>query len=118
MLEDLRLKKEQRVKEFSEIQLQIVHICAEIAGDNHSIKSADPQVNECNLTIKKLEELKLHLRDLQDEKVQWNSVTWSFNLEFAGHELLLLLIFVLSICRFFVYRTLIVILALYMSCQL
>lgn len=69
MLEDLRLKKEQRVKEFSEIQLQIVHICAEIAGDNHSIKSADPQVNECNLTIKKLEELKLHLRDLQDEKV-------------------------------------------------
>ncbi|KAK3228660.1 hypothetical protein Dsin_000541 [Dipteronia sinensis] len=69
ILEDLRLKKEQRIKEFSETQFQIVQICAEIAGNEQSIKSADTQVNECYLTVKKLEELKAHLHELQNEKI-------------------------------------------------
>lgn len=68
-LEDLRSKKEQRIKEFSEIQFQIVQICADIAGNGQSVKSDDPQLNEHDLTLKKLGELKGHLYELQIEKV-------------------------------------------------
>ena len=71
ILEDLRSKKEQRIKEFSETQFQIVRICAEIAGNEQSIKSADPLVNERDLTVKKLGELKAHLHELQNEKVHF-----------------------------------------------
>ncbi|KAJ4720439.1 65-kDa microtubule-associated protein 5-like [Melia azedarach] len=67
-LEDLRSKKEQRIKEFSEIQFQIVQICADIAGNGQSVKSDDPQLNEHDLTLKKLGELKGHLYELQIEK--------------------------------------------------
>uniref|UniRef100_A0A5B7A453 Putative microtubule-associated protein 5 isoform X1 n=1 Tax=Davidia involucrata TaxID=16924 RepID=A0A5B7A453_DAVIN len=66
VLEDLRLKKQERIKEFSETQLLIVRICSEIAGNG--INSANPQVNERDLTLKKLGELKSHLQDLQSEK--------------------------------------------------
>ncbi|XVE52341.1 hypothetical protein DITRI_Ditri02bG0115200 [Diplodiscus trichospermus] len=69
VLEDLRSKKEQRVKDFTETQLQIARICAEIAGNGQSIMSYDPQVNECDLTVKKLGELKSHLQELQNEKI-------------------------------------------------
>lgn len=69
VLEDLRSKKEQRIKEFSEIQFQIVQISTEIAGSGQLINFTDAQVNECDLTIKKLGELKAHLHDLQNEKV-------------------------------------------------
>ncbi|KAL5732685.1 hypothetical protein ACOSQ2_032377 [Xanthoceras sorbifolium] len=68
-LEDLRSKKEQRIKEFSKTQFQIVQICAEIAGNGQSVQSADPLVNECDLTVKKLGELKSYLHELQNEKI-------------------------------------------------
>ncbi|XP_057514143.1 65-kDa microtubule-associated protein 1 isoform X2 [Actinidia eriantha] len=68
VLEDLRLKKEKRIKDFLEIQLQIGRICAEIAGNSQFINSAEPQVNEWDLTLKKLGELKSQLQELQYEK--------------------------------------------------
>ncbi|KAJ8756078.1 hypothetical protein K2173_024625 [Erythroxylum novogranatense] len=68
VIEELRKKKEERVKEFYETQSQIARICAEIAGDDRSIKPADPHVNEHDLTVKKLGELKCHLKELQTEK--------------------------------------------------
>ncbi|KAL7204777.1 hypothetical protein ACSBR2_017814 [Camellia fascicularis] len=68
VLEDLRLMKEKRIKEFSETQLQIGQICAEIAGNGQFINSAEPQVNEQELTVKKLGELKSQLQELQYEK--------------------------------------------------
>ncbi|GAY55034.1 65-kDa microtubule-associated protein 5 [Citrus sinensis] len=68
ILEDLRSKKEQRIKEFSGIQFQIAQISSEIAGNGQSINSVDAQVDECDLTVKKLGELKTHLRELQNEK--------------------------------------------------
>ncbi|XP_050282844.1 65-kDa microtubule-associated protein 5 isoform X1 [Quercus robur] len=67
-LEELRSKKQERIKEFSEIQSQIFHICAEISGHGQS-NSSDPQVNEHDLTVKKLGELKSHLQELQNEKI-------------------------------------------------
>ncbi|XP_022764685.1 65-kDa microtubule-associated protein 5 isoform X2 [Durio zibethinus] len=69
VLEDLRSKMEQRVKDFTETQSQIVRICAEIAGNGQPIMSADPQLNERDLTVKKLGELKSHLQELQNEKI-------------------------------------------------
>ncbi|KAI8026893.1 65-kDa microtubule-associated protein 5 [Camellia lanceoleosa] len=69
VLEDLRLMKEKRIKEFSETQLQIGQICAEIAGNGQFINSAEPQVNEQELTVKKLGELKSQLQELQYEKI-------------------------------------------------
>lgn len=69
-LEELKSKKEQRLKEFSETQLQIACISAEIAGDENAIKSADrQQVDGRDLTVKKLGELMAHLKELQNEKV-------------------------------------------------
>uniref|UniRef100_A0A2N9EMT8 Uncharacterized protein n=1 Tax=Fagus sylvatica TaxID=28930 RepID=A0A2N9EMT8_FAGSY len=69
ILEELRSKKQERIKEFSEIQSQIVYICAEIAGHGQSNSSSDPQVNERDLTVKTLGELKSHLQELQNEKI-------------------------------------------------
>ncbi|TYJ15813.1 hypothetical protein E1A91_A10G208900v1 [Gossypium mustelinum] len=69
VLEELRSKKKQRVKEFTETQLQIAKICAEIAGNGQSMMSSDPQVDERDLTVKKLGELKSHLQELQNEKI-------------------------------------------------
>lgn len=58
----------ERIKEFSGIQFQIAQISSEIAGNGQSINSVDAQVDECDLTVKKLGELKAHLRELQNEK--------------------------------------------------
>ncbi|KAG4127096.1 hypothetical protein ERO13_D10G198000v2 [Gossypium hirsutum] len=69
VLEELRSKTKQRVKEFTETQSQIVKICAEIAGNGQSMMSSDPQVDERDLTVKKLGELKSHLQELQNEKI-------------------------------------------------
>lgn len=68
-LEDLRMRKKERVKEFSEIQSQIIQICGEIAGNGLSKNFAGPQVDENDLTVKRLGELKSHLKELQNEKV-------------------------------------------------
>ena len=69
VLDDLRLKKQQRVKEFSETESQIIRICAEIAGNDQFINNAEPQVDEQDLTTERLAERKSHLEELQNEKV-------------------------------------------------
>lgn len=73
VLDDLRLKKNERMKEFSETQLQIARICAEISGDGLSIDSTSLQGNECDWTLNKLAEFKSHLQELQQEKVYYIS---------------------------------------------
>ncbi|KAE8717876.1 hypothetical protein F3Y22_tig00110020pilonHSYRG00207 [Hibiscus syriacus] len=69
VLEELRLKKKQRVKEFTETQAQIEQISAEVAGNGQSMSPSDPQVDDHDLTVKKLGEIKSHLQDLQNEKI-------------------------------------------------
>ncbi|KAE8670630.1 65-kDa microtubule-associated protein 5 [Hibiscus syriacus] len=69
VLEELRSKKKQRMKEFTETQSQIAQICAEIAGTGQSMLPSDPEVDESDLTVKKLGELKSHLQELQNEKI-------------------------------------------------
>ena len=69
ILEDLRSRKKERIDEFAEIQSQIAAICAEIAGSGQSKDHGDPQIEEHDLTAKRLSELKFHLKELQSEKV-------------------------------------------------
>lgn len=78
--EELRSKKCERLKEFSEVQAQVVSICSEIAGSNQSKSYVDPQIDERDLTAKKLGELKLHLQELQSEKVAvlWRTCVFLF----------------------------------------
>ncbi|CAN0862662.1 65-kDa microtubule-associated protein 5 [Linum grandiflorum] len=68
VLQDLRQRKQARVSELYEIQLQIAQICAEIAGKDLSSHSADLQIDERDLTVKRLGELKSYLKELQTEK--------------------------------------------------
>ncbi|KAK2407498.1 65-kDa microtubule-associated protein [Trifolium repens] len=69
VLEELRSKKDERVKEFLKIKSQISQICAEIAGCGQSKGVTDQDVGQCDLTAKKLGELKSHLDELQNEKM-------------------------------------------------
>lgn len=80
VLDDLRLKKNERMKEFSETQLQIAQISAEIAGNELPIDSTSLQVNERDWTLNKLAELKSHLQELQNEKVYYISFFYTHTL--------------------------------------
>ncbi|XP_019151778.1 PREDICTED: 65-kDa microtubule-associated protein 5 [Ipomoea nil] len=68
VLENMRSKKQERMKEFLDTEMQIAQICAEIAGNDQALRPAKIQVNELDLTTKKGLELKLRLQDLQSEK--------------------------------------------------
>ncbi|MQL87004.1 hypothetical protein Taro_019546 [Colocasia esculenta] len=67
-LEELRLKRGERVKQFLDIQSQIVQIQAEIA-EHIPLGNIPPhQINERDLTLRKLGELKSQLQELLKEK--------------------------------------------------
>lgn len=66
-LDGLRHKREERVKEFKNVQIQIFNLSSEIAGRENSTETQ--QFDEKDLTLKKLEELKLQLQELQNDKV-------------------------------------------------
>ncbi|VVA25617.1 PREDICTED: 65-kDa microtubule-associated [Prunus dulcis] len=66
VLEQLWKQKEDRVKEFSDVQSQIQKICGEIAGNLNLSES--PAVDESDLSLKKLDEYQSQLHDLQKEK--------------------------------------------------
>ncbi|KAJ4836319.1 hypothetical protein Tsubulata_004559 [Turnera subulata] len=68
LLEELSAKKEGRIREFRETQAMITRICGEIAGNGGFVASGDEQVDESDLTVKRLGELKGRLKELQNEK--------------------------------------------------
>ncbi|GAB2277751.1 hypothetical protein Dimus_012454 [Dionaea muscipula] len=67
ILEQLCKQKEERLKQFSDVQTQIQRICGEIAG-NSSLNDQTPVVDESDLSLKKLEGYQTQLQDLQKEK--------------------------------------------------
>ncbi|OVA09525.1 Microtubule-associated protein [Macleaya cordata] len=68
-LREMQLRKEERVNQFRDVQIQIQKISAEIAGQSEvEISSLDAKVNEDDLSVKKLEEYRLELQRLQKEK--------------------------------------------------
>ncbi|XP_040989977.1 65-kDa microtubule-associated protein 1-like [Juglans microcarpa x Juglans regia] len=69
VLEQLWKQKEERVKEFSDVQAQIQKICGEIAGNlNPNDQVETPAVDEADLSVKKLDEYHAQLQELQKEK--------------------------------------------------
>ncbi|XVF33939.1 hypothetical protein REPUB_Repub18cG0014300 [Reevesia pubescens] len=66
-LELLWKQKEERVKDFSDVQSQIQKICGEIAG-HASEQTGAPVVDESDLSLKKLDEYQVKLQELQKEK--------------------------------------------------
>ncbi|XP_075667957.1 65-kDa microtubule-associated protein 1-like isoform X2 [Castanea sativa] len=68
-LEQLWKQKEERIKEFSDVQSQIQKICGEIAGTlNLSDQAGTPAVDEADLSLKRLDEYHGQLQELQKEK--------------------------------------------------
>lgn len=66
-LEKLCKQKEQRLRDFSDVQTQIQEICGEIAG-KLNLNGEAPVVDESDLSLKKLEEYHAQLQELQKEK--------------------------------------------------
>lgn len=90
------------MKEFSEVQSQIVSICSEIAGTGQSKSYIDSEINERDLTAKKLGELKLHLQELQSEKVASRGKFVCVFVFFIGWITSLVLNFI--VCVYLVYE--------------
>ncbi|KAK9281205.1 hypothetical protein L1049_004100 [Liquidambar formosana] len=68
-LEQLWKQKDERVREFFDVQSQIQKICGEIAGNwNLCEQVGTPVINEADLTLKKLDEYHAQLQELQKEK--------------------------------------------------
>ena len=67
VLEQLWKQKDERIKEFSDVQSQIQKICGEITGASDQVGS--PAVDEADLSLKKLDEYQSQLQELQKEKV-------------------------------------------------
>lgn len=69
-LNQLNKQKEERVREFVDVQSQIEKICGEIAG---TLEVGDevgpPEVDEDDLSLEKLEDFRAQLQELQKEKV-------------------------------------------------
>ncbi|WOK98157.1 65-kDa microtubule-associated protein 1-like [Canna indica] len=69
LLEQMCKKKEDRIREFADVQLQIEKIREEIAGTlNTSGQTEMPTVDEEDLSLKKLDEFQSQLQELQKEK--------------------------------------------------
>ncbi|CAH2045819.1 unnamed protein product [Thlaspi arvense] len=71
LVEDLRIQKEERMKQFSDIKAQIEKISGEISGySDHLNKTmiSSLTLEEQDLTLRKLNEYQAHLRTLQKQK--------------------------------------------------
>ncbi|PWZ18854.1 65-kDa microtubule-associated protein 1 [Zea mays] len=68
-LEQLTKQKNERKREFVNVQSQIDQICGEIAGTIEvGEQMTTPQVNEDDLTLERLEDFRSQLKDLEKEK--------------------------------------------------
>ncbi|XP_011024708.1 PREDICTED: 65-kDa microtubule-associated protein 6-like isoform X1 [Populus euphratica] len=70
VVEDLRMKKEERIKQFAEIKAQIEKISSEISEYNNLNNTlvTNLTLDEQDLSLRKLSEYQTHLRSLQKEK--------------------------------------------------
>lgn len=71
LVEDLRTKKEERLKHFADIKVQIEKISVEISGYDHLNNSLinSLSLEEEDLSLRRLTDYQTHLRALQKEKV-------------------------------------------------
>ena len=71
LLEDLRVKKQDRIKQISNVQSQIKKIKAQIS--DHNYQDSDGSIKQLNddhdLSTRRISDLQMQLRNLQKEKV-------------------------------------------------
>jgi Ase1/PRC1/MAP65 family protein len=70
LLEDLRAKKEERIKQISSVQSQIEKIKAQISDQNYHDNDSSLINDDHDLSTRKLSDLQMQLRNLQKEKVK------------------------------------------------
>ncbi|XP_019176630.1 PREDICTED: 65-kDa microtubule-associated protein 6-like [Ipomoea nil] len=71
LVEDLKLEKEERLKQFTDVKTQIEKISSEISGYGKVITAMSSlNLEENDLSLRKLSEYQTHLRSLQNEKSQ------------------------------------------------
>ncbi|KAM3327726.1 65-kDa microtubule-associated protein 6 isoform X1 [Capsicum galapagoense] len=69
LIDDLRVKKDDRVKQFADVKTQIDKITSEISGYSNIINSVSSlNLEDHELSLRNLSEYKSHLRALQKEK--------------------------------------------------
>ncbi|KAL3370054.1 hypothetical protein AABB24_007207 [Solanum stoloniferum] len=69
LVDDLKAKKDERVKQFADIKMQIEKITSEISGSCNIVNSLSTlNLEEHDLSTRKLSECQSHLRALQKEK--------------------------------------------------
>ncbi|GAA0168377.1 non-motor microtubule binding protein [Lithospermum erythrorhizon] len=68
VLKKLRLIKQNRINEFLELEMQIAQIRNDISDNNQSVSPGGLHIDESNLTIKSLGELKFRFKELVSEK--------------------------------------------------
>nr|GMD20961.1 65-kDa microtubule-associated protein 6-like [Ipomoea batatas] len=69
LVQDLKVKKEERLKQFTDIKTQIEKITSEISGYGHIINSMNSlNLEENDLSLRRLSEHQSHLHALQKEK--------------------------------------------------
>lgn len=70
LIDDLRVKKDERVKQFADVKAQIDKITSEISGYSNFVNAVSSLNQEDHdLSLRNLFEYKSHLRALQKEKV-------------------------------------------------
>jgi len=80
LLEDLRVEKEERVKQFAEVGSRIEKIRMEISGCSHQNEplTRPAIMDEHDLSMRKLNEYQAQLRNLQKEKVHIFTIFYIF----------------------------------------
>ncbi|XP_049403843.1 65-kDa microtubule-associated protein 6-like isoform X1 [Solanum stenotomum] len=69
LIDDLRVKKDERVKQFADVKTQIDKITSEISGYSNIINAVSSlNLEDHDLSLRNLSEYKSHLRALQKEK--------------------------------------------------
>ncbi|KAG9129340.1 hypothetical protein Leryth_016635 [Lithospermum erythrorhizon] len=68
VLKKLRLIKQNRINEFLELEMQIAQIRNDISDNNQSVSPGGLHIDESDLTIKSLGELKFRFKELVSEK--------------------------------------------------
>ncbi|KAM4119865.1 hypothetical protein ACJW30_03G091600 [Castanea mollissima] len=70
LVDDLKMKKEERMKQFADINAQIEKISGEISGYSHvnNAMIGSLTLDELDLSLRKLTDYQTHLRTLQKEK--------------------------------------------------
>lgn len=88
LVDDLKMKKDERMKQFADIKTQIDKISGEISGYSYlnGVVITSLSLDDQDLSLRKLTEFQTHLRSLQKEKV--NLSLWKLIIYVPSYQFL------------------------------